>query len=420
MSAQRQVEKSSKIASRNRRPNNALQAGILAYLLRGSYPNNLNIKELPKRYTIYSPLLILPVNFISTSSEWQAVYGSLGQNEKQKLFASIASAFEPQGVTHIAINAAISPESLEDGSENVMRSPSSITPVYGDFGPLTLLHPDEYRCQPTQADFDAAFWVSSTQNGGIVQTWAPLWTMFSRGNITEKARILGEGNSMRGLTPEELREDLSNVLVADLYVGIGYFAFSYLKRGVAAVFGWEINGWSVEGLRRGCERNGWECVVVRVGESGQLEQGGLEKIVQCLQSPRRGKCIVVWGDNESAARVLEDVRKSGQERDFQKLSLRHVNLGLLPTARTSWRNAVRILDARYGGWLHVHENVDIKEIDKKQAGMVAEFEQLVQTNRNGIWHVSCCHIEQVKTYAPGIMHCVFDIEVATNKSIVAS
>ena len=69
MSAQRQVEKSSKIASRNRRPNNALQAGILAYLLRGSYPNNLNIKELPKRYTIYSPLLILPVNFISTSLE---------------------------------------------------------------------------------------------------------------------------------------------------------------------------------------------------------------------------------------------------------------------------------------------------------------------------------------------------------------
>jgi tRNA wybutosine-synthesizing protein 2 len=419
MSVQREGERSRKIVGRNGRPNNALQASILAYL-RGSYTNILDIKVLPKRYTIYSPLLILPVNFISTSSEWQTIYRSLSQSEKQKLFASIASAFEPQGVTHIAINAAISPESPEDGSENVMRSPSSITPVYGDFGPLTLLHPDKDCGQPNQADFDAAFWVSSIQNGGIVQTWASLWTMFSRGNITEKARILGEGDGMRGLTPEELGEDLSNVLVADLYVGIGYFAFSYLERGVAAVFGWEINGWSVEGLRRGCGKNGWECVVVRVAENGQLEQGDLEKIAQCLQSPRRGKCIVVWGNNESAARVLEDVQKSCQERAFQYLSLRHVNLGLLPTARTSWRNAVRILDARCGGWLHVHENVDIKEVDTKQAEIVAEFEQLVQTNRNGMWHISCCHIEQVKTYAPGVMHCVFDIEVATNDSIVAS
>lgn len=419
MSTQRDGEICRKVVGRNRRPNNALQAGILAYL-RSSYSNILDIKVLPKRYTTYPPLLVLPVNFSSASSEWQIVYGSLGQSEKKELFASIASAFESQGITHIAINAAINPESLEDGSENVMRSPSSITPVYGDFGPLTLLRPEENHGQPTQADFDAAFWVSSTQNGGIFQTWAPLWTMFSRGNISEKARILGEGNGMRGLTPDEIGEDLSNVQVADLYVGIGYFAFSYLKRGVAAVFGWEINGWSVEGLRRGCEKNGWECVVVRVAESGQLEQGELEKIVQCLQSPRRGKCIVVWGDNESAARVLEDIQGSCQGRSFRNLSLRHVNLGLLPTARTGWRNAVRILDPRHGGWLHVHENVDMKENDTKQAEIVEEFKQLVQTNRNGIWHVSCCHVEQVKTYAPGVMHCVFDIEVAPNKSIAAS
>lgn len=412
MSSQKDEERSTEAVVEDRRPNNALQAGILAFL-RTSNHSVLDIKLLPKKYTAYPPLLLLPVNFASATPEWQTTYESLGRSEKLKLFASIAATFKPQVITHVAINAAIGRKSPEDGSANITRSPSDITPVYGDFGPTSLLHPDGNRGQPTQADFDAAFWVSTTQNGGIIQTWAPLWTMFSKGNITEKARILGEGNSMRGLTSEEIGEDLNNVEVADFYVGIGYFAFSYLKRGIKTVFGWEINGWSVEGLKRGCARNGWECIVVRITEIEQLEQGGSEKIVQCLQRPSNGTCIVLWGDNESAARVLHEIQKTYEEKVLRRLNLRHVNLGLLPTAKPSWRIAVRILHPTYGGWLHVHENVDIKEIETKRQEMVADFRKLVQTTREGLWHVSCGHVEQVKTYAPGVMHCVFDIEIAT-------
>ena len=409
MCSQKDEESPRKAAGRTRRPNNALQAGIVSCLMTTNH-GLLDIKLLPKKYTAYPPLLILPVNFTSTTPEWESIYRNLSQAEKHELFNTIAPAFKPQTMTHIAINAPISPSTSEDGSQNVMRSPSGITPVYGDFGPVTLLHPDRNRGQPTQADFDAAFWVSTTQNGGIIQTWAPLWTMFSRGNISEKARILGEGNGMCGLTLEEVGGDLSSVQIADFYVGIGYFAFSYLKMGVKTVFGWEINGWSVEGLRRGCERNGWECVVVRTSETGQLEEGGLENIVRCLQSHHRSKCIVLWGDNESAARTLLEIQRS-KEKAFPKLSLRHVNLGLLPTAKDSWGNAVRILDPKYGGWIHVHENVDTREIEIKRQELAAEFNKLALTTREGTWQVSCCHVEQVKTYAPGIMHCVFDIEI---------
>jgi tRNA wybutosine-synthesizing protein 2 len=387
------------------RPNNALQAGISTYL------NSTNrgihhIQLLPKKYTVYPPLLILPVNFITTTPEWQVIYESLTQAEKTALFATIAAAFKPQTITHIAINAAISPETSADGSENVMRSPSGITPVYGDFGPNKCQSGDG---QPTQVDFDAAFWVSTAQNGGIVQTWAPLWTMFSRGNITEKARILGEGNCMRGLTVEEVG-DLSNVHVADLYVGIGYFCFSYLKRGIKTVLGWDINGWSVEGLRRVCEKNGWDCVVVRVC-NGQLGDEDMEKVVQSLRNWHRSKCIVFWGDNQSAPGVLQEIRCLTQVDLLPELNLRHVNLGLLPNARDSWENAVRMLDQRYSSWIHVHENVDIHEIEPKRGEMVSSFDKHAQTIREGTWRVSCPHVEQVKTYAPGVMHCVFDVEI---------
>lgn len=409
MCTQKHEESSRKAAGRTRRPNNALQAGIVSYLMTTNH-GPFDIKLLPKKYTAYPPLLILPVNFASTTPEWKSIYGNLSQAEKHELFTTIAAAFQPQTFTHIAINAAISPSTSEDGSQNVMRSPSGITPVYGDFGPATLLHSDRDRGQPAQADLDAAFWVSTIQNGGIIQIWAPLWTMFSRGNISEKARILGEGNGMRGLTLEDVGGDLSSVQIADFYVGIGYFAFSYLKMGVKTVFGWEINGWSVEGLRRGCERNGWECLVVRTSETGQLEEGGLENIIRCLQSLHRSKCIVLWGDNESAARTLLEIHRS-QKKALRKLSLRHVNLGLLPTAKESWGNAVRILDPKHGGWIHVHENVDAREIEIKQQELVAEFKNLALTTREGKWQVSCCHVEQVKTYAPGVMHCVFDIEI---------
>ena len=44
---------------------------------------------------------------------------------------------------------------------------------------------------------------------------------------------------------------LGKSVLWDLYAGIGYFAFSYAKAGVGKVLCWEINPWSVDGLRRG-------------------------------------------------------------------------------------------------------------------------------------------------------------------------
>ena len=439
------------------KPSNHLQAGFVNFL---EWDNSLSndrstrstvedlISKLPKRYTLYPPLLLLPANVFTATLGWRDFYAGLSPTEKQGLYACIAEAFkgQGQGVTHIAVNAPIAAEVDINGGDsgggvvpNVMRSPTGLVPLYGDWGPRRLVawvngeRPVEIG-QPTTEDFERAFWVSTVQNGGVVQVWAPLWTMFSRGNIQEKARILGEGDSVFeglddegiGCLPGEASKDISAV---DLFVGIGYFAFSYLKRGVGVVWGWEINGWSVEGLRRGCERNGWRTEILKVCGDGLVvdEQGregheALERLAESLDmaqeergDKRAVRCVVFHGDNKWSGKIMTLLRKASlQGRVVGKWrTVRHVNLGLLPHAKDSWQNSVEILDSEIGGWLHVHENVDVRDFQSRTAEIVREIGRLVAADgaKHGQWETSCCHLEEVKTYAPGVMHCVFDIRI---------
>lgn len=267
--------------------------------------------------------------------------------------------------------------------------------------------------QPSETDLQQALWVSTVQNHGIVQIWAPLYTMFSRGNVTEKARILGYGNVFEGLDEASLQgENVEDVAVVDMYAGIGYFVFSYLKRGVKRVWGWEINGWSIEGLRRGCAENGWGCKVVRVHDDGTMDES-ISRLASGLDDTVR--VVIFHGDNRFAAGILDELRNLMQPQKIWN-SIRHVNLGLLPSSRAAWDNATRIVDINQGGWVHVHENVDIREIDQKrdeisaEIGLLWDQNSLVLGPMEGLT-VECRHVERVKTYAPGVMHCVFDIHL---------
>jgi tRNA wybutosine-synthesizing protein 2 len=433
---------------------NPLQAGIAGFLAqRGSQSDNLPtcssvenlISNLPKRYTLYLPLLLLPANVFRATPEWKDFSAELSSTEKQELYARISAAFKGQrcDVTHIAINAPISAEVETDpgqgerGTENIMRSPAGLVPLHGNWGPRKLLAQIDRvglteTGQPANEDFERAFWVSAVQNSGVMQVWAPLWTMFSRGNIKEKARILGEGKEVfEGLADGSLnsllRQELRDISVVDLFIGIGYFAFSYLKRGVGLVWGWEINGWSVEGLRRGCIRNGWRVKVLTVRGDGLVvdEQGrkgneALKELAESLdnaQGKLDGKaairCVVFHGDNKWSTRTMAMLRDTMQEGSDKHKRVRHVNLGLLPHARTSWQCSVKTLDSEMGGWLHVHENVNVRDLQKRKDEIVREIGKLVDADvtKRGRWETSCCHLEEVKTYAPGVMHCVFDIQI---------
>jgi len=283
------------------------------------------LATLPKRWSLYPPMILLPPSAFS-SPEWKTYLSSLLEHQRLELFAAIAKTLK---VGYLATNAPI--------QSNTIRSPR-LHPLHGDFGKLI-------KGCPTPSDFEAAFWATSTQHG-IKQTWAPMYTMFSRGNITEKARVLSF-------------PDVKDQEVADLYVGIGYFAFSYVKAGAKRVWGWDLNAWSVEGLRKGA------------------------------------KIIAYNEDNGRAASRL----------GAMGVKVKHVNLGLLPSSRDSWGIATRILDDS-GGWLHVHGNCKDAEIGCWAKEVFSRFTELFGSG----WLVRVTDQFRVKEYAPGVGHWVLDVE----------
>lgn len=423
--AERQDRK--KHEPRDKRPPkcaNVLQAGVKDFLnnpASRALIDELGFRDdditsaLPKRFTVYEPLLLLPANTFQAPLPWATFYAALTPHQRDELYASIAKHCRRLGVTHIAVNAPIA--LTNRGEENRIRSPTSLVPLYGDFGqgPPTSATGDE-NAQPGESELERAFWVRTVQNNGIVQIWAPLYTMFSRGNITEKARILGQGPSQDtfpGLDEDSLQgHSVAEISVVDMYAGIGYFVFSYLKRGVKRVWGWELNGWSVEGLRLGCEANGWGCRVLRVQKDGALDMS-LEELAGNLTENDR--VVIFHGDNRYSAGVLNEIQRLMENQGTWN-SVRHVNLGLLPSSRASWDNACKVLDSGHGGWLHVHENVDVREVEEMKAKIIADLTILRQSSQTGQGVLSnavvkCCHVEHVKTYAPGVMHCVFDIHL---------
>ncbi|KAL8769472.1 MAG: hypothetical protein Q9209_004533 [Squamulea sp. 1 TL-2023] len=349
-------------------------------------------------YTIYSPMLLLPSNFLSNEL-WQQLLAEPLQPFLPKLWCIICNKLK---VTHIAINKPIpalvpnaSTASIEDTSEtNILRSPTELAPVHGDFEKANL--------PPTEENFQHSFWVSTIQNE-ITQVWAPMYTMFSRGNISEKKRLFelvspGSHSGVEG----SLREPSKSSAV-DLYAGIGYFSFSYVKAGVHKVLCWELNGWSIEGMRRGAEENGWTTKVLAETAQGDLTLGHNQDASDSLSE----RLLIFNESNSNAATRVAMLR-------HKIPPVRHVNCGYLPSSSNSWNVAVRVLDPKAGGWIHAHENVATHDIDRRRREVVDIFRDLVgQCGTAGPkayrFNVTCEHVERVKAYAPGITHVVFDI-----------
>ncbi|KAI4108807.1 MAG: hypothetical protein L6R37_000805 [Teloschistes peruensis] len=347
-------------------------------------------------YTIYTPMLLLPPTFLS-KKPWPELLEGVLKPHVPELYSIICQRLK---VTHIAVNGPIPAQVPSTSSlygdappaePNILRSPTMLVPLHGDFGKPGL--------PPREQNLKEAFWVSTVQND-ITQTWAPLYTMFSRGNLSEKTRLL----------------DLESVKTAaaagcsavDLYAGIGYFAFSYLKAGVEKVCCWDVNRWSLEGLRRGAEKNGWAVAGIDdadVESELTYSHDDHAKKLKFLEH----RVLMFHESNRFAARTLGSLKG-------RMPPVRHVNCGYLPSSSDCWHIAVLVLDNQQGGWVHAHENVPIKDIETRRHEVVETFEKLVEPYRraNDIlsrFTVGCFHVKRVKTYAPGIMHCVFDVSI---------
>lgn len=346
--------------------------------------------KLPTSFDIYCPMLLLPSNFFA-SPEWTVLLRRLSSSQRQNLYKCMADA---TNATHVAVNAPITRSRSNEGdaetsAENIIRHPDGLLPLLGDFGVSS--HQNSSR-----DDFDAALWVSTCQNG-IFQTWSPLHTMFSRGNISEKKRILDIARQTQ-IDTEGLRNG-SGWSAVDLYAGIGYFAFSYAMAGAATVFCWEINPWSIEGLKRGAQGNKWKLT--------QYGATNCDEEVLVGNRDAHSRILVFAESNVHAPDRIRCLRK-------QIAAIRHVNCGLLPSSSSSWPLAVEIMDPREGGWLHIHENIEIKSIADRSVRIPEEICMMLRnlnveqgTTASAILQ----HVQRVKTFAPGIMHCVLDIQI---------
>ena len=362
-----------------------------------------HIEAAPKRFVIYRPMVQLPAGSFA-QQPWAETLALAGEDARSRLWALIlgeVSKRERGGpLTNLAVVEGI-PLRKSDGEEeeeNILRSPSGLRMLHGDFGPAES--GSHGAAEPGEEDFDRAFWVTTKQNG-LWQTWAPRWTMFSRGNVKEKARLLKYDGAARaaGAGSTQQQQQQQQQWAVDLYAGIGYFVFSYAALGYRLLC-WELNPWSVEGLRRGAEANRWSVRVVQ-GEDLRLPMGdilgGGEQIVVFLEDNR-----------EALGRI-----RAAQEGLGVAGDIRHVNCGFLPTSEPTWRMAFDMTDRTADARLHLHENVGVddtdargEEIEERIGGWAAEEEGGTQRRK-----ARTEHVELVKTYAPGVWHCVFDVRV---------
>lgn len=328
-------------------------------------------------YALYPPILILSKRALSVDP-WKRLLQDLDSHIMQDLYQKISSTFR---VTHLAISGGIPSSVHRDGSAstvpNILRSPQ-FQPLLGNFGEL-LPGP------PTVADLARAFWVTTKQNG-IFQCWAPLYTMFSQGNVKEKERLL----SFLQLNSHEILPSESTAV--DLYAGIGYFAFSYAKAGFKKVLCWELNPWSVEGLRRGAVKNRWKVALAR--DNFQLDDS------QGMNVKGDENIIAFEEDNIYAAKRISAMRE-------ELPPVRHVNCGLLPSSRAVWQTALDILDPGLGGWVHVHENIANHEKESRSEQILMRLRRYAAPRRLESWE-----LRSVKSYAPGVTHCVIDVQIS--------
>lgn len=276
----------------------------------------------------------------------------------------------PSNITHVAVNVPIN-------EHDSWRKPTGLLPIHGDFGKIPT---STTSTHPTSADFENAFWCSAVQNG-ILQYWAPYYTMFLRGNIKEKARLLSECKDCRGQA------------VFDLYCGIGYFSLCYLKNQCKVLLCWELNPWSIQGFERALKAGKY-----RYRTFTSDDEFNYDIYLQCIDDG-----IVALLFNESN----ENARDRLASFPNACLDIAHVNLGLLPSSQLSWpivRDTLGVKSRSQSFIVHVHENVhldDISEFAKKATAFYGH-------------HAALSHIEKVKTFAPDIWHIVVDVKVLKN------
>ncbi|KAF9569251.1 tRNA methyltransferase tyw3 [Mortierella alpina] len=273
--------------------------------------------------------------------------------------------------------------------------------------------------QPSKDHFRQAYWAETCQNH-VWYTWAPMFTMFSAGNITEKERVAKSRPIF----------EAKGKTVVDLYAGIGYFTLVYLiHAGAKVVHACEWNPWSVEGLAQGASRNeiSWKKYLgTSMAANGAASSSTTSTVMPgCISAEAVGSQGTLQAFETSPERPLAPGKKpksygdliiypgdNAQWIDAFENQAHHVNLGLIPSAEPGWVLGVRALCPQEGGYLHVHHNIRVGEEESFKKYLLDSLRDLFvlwKTN-SAPWSIHIRHMENVKSFAPLVFHYVIDVE----------
>jgi tRNA wybutosine-synthesizing protein 3 len=206
--------------------------------------------------------------------------------------------------------------------------------------------------QPQETGPSSVGWVTVTENS-VQYSFDITRVMFCSGNITEKIRMS--------------KELCAGQTIVDLYCGIGYYTLPFLIHGNAAyVHACEWNSNSVLALTENFKNN-------RIHSS---------------------RYSIYENDNRITAPTLRNVAD-------------RVCLGLLPSSEQGWPLAAIVLKPS-GGILHVHENVNDNNIENFSEYLLIMLGKFFH-NEGKNFNFKIIKTEKVKSYAPHVLHIVFDV-----------
>lgn len=327
------------------------------------------LEHVPLKYSIYPPVLLL--NNSTKRSFDNVIWDGLLTT---KFYHDLLKLLSPGNgkLRIVAINRPI----LEE--DNLLRKPYNLEIIYSMDYPIhpELLPKDNVWCQVKQ--------------NGIWQVWNPFYTMFSRGNIKEKRRIL------------DTFMDVEDNDVVDLYCGIGYFSLCYIHLKCRNLFGFELNPWSVEAFKRGLILNKH---FGRLLSSSSTLGGDMAEGIHLYNE-----------NNEMSDKRLKEFCKSN---GYTGLRIRHINMGLLPSSEQGYPVAIKLLENHHN-WnecpkvtLHIHENASIEEIESQQIqDRVLKRLRRISVSEMGLnYEYVLMHLEKIKTFAPDIWHICLDVDI---------
>ena len=345
------------------------KVGLDALCTPGAHPGGM-----PRRIEWLADVLLLP-EAAFTSDAWGAVLGA-GSGRAAELWGVLGGVFH---ATRLARGARIDAGGTRASHLTMLLTPAPPPGAYavpgegrGAGGGGACAGAAGQPLPPLPASALASLHTGSggwvrVKEGGLCYALDATRVMFSSGNVTEKARM--GALACQGQT------------VVDLYAGIGYFTLPVLVHaGAAHVHAAEWNPDAVACLRV------------------NLALAGVE-----------ARCSVWPGDNGTLLARAPALLGCADR----------VLLGLIPSSRSAWGTALRVLRPR-GGMLHVHYNVSEDGAAQFAAGDLLPALQRLAAEDGALaahgWAFALRHCERVKSYAPRVAHFVFDVEVTQQQN----